>query len=162
MKRKQLHLKFRIRTLVAGIIQSVRVSSARIKGYDIHPMVILERNIHLDRLYPAGIHIGEHSLIASGVTILSHDHCKRVDGQPWLADTYIGKRCFVAVNATILPGVRIGDEVIVGAGSVVSKDVPSNVIVAGNPARIIREGIRMNNNAELINWTIKNGFSKQE
>lgn len=38
-------------------------------------------------------------------------------------------------------GVRIGDEVIVGAGSVVTKDVPSNSIVAGNPARIIRQGI---------------------
>ena len=51
------------------------------------------------------------------------------------------KRCFIAVNATILPGVNVGDEVIVGAGAVVTKNVPSNVIVAGNPARIIRENI---------------------
>jgi len=152
MKKQQLYLKFRIRTLVARLIQSGRVTSARIKGYDIHPSVILERNIHLDRLYPAGVHIGERSLIASGVTILSHDHCKRVDGQPLLADTFVGRRCFVAVNATILPGVKIGDEVIIGAGSVVSKDVPSNVIVAGNPARIIRDNIQMNDKAELVNW----------
>jgi len=48
--------------------------------------------------------------------------------------------------------VHIGDEVIVGAGAVVTKSVPSNVIVAGNPARIIREGIRMNIKAELTNW----------
>ena len=41
---------------------------------------------------------------------------------------------------------------IVGAGAVVTKNVPSNVIVAGNPARIIRENIRMNDSAELINW----------
>ncbi len=122
------------------------------KGLDIHPTVILERKLHLDRLYPEGVHIDENSLIASGVTILSHDHCKRVNGYPLLSDTYIGKRCFIAVNATILPGVRIGDEVIVGAGSVVSKNVPSNVIVAGNPARIIRENIHMNDSAELINW----------
>lgn len=40
-------------------------------------------------------------------------------------------------------GVRIGDEVIVGSGAVVTKDVPSNTIVAGNPARIIKEGIHM-------------------
>jgi len=152
MKKQQLYLKFRIRTLVARLIQSGRVTSARIKGYDIHPSVILERNIHLDRLYPAGVHIGECSLIASGVTILSHDHCKRVDGQPLLSDTFVGRRCFVAVNATILPGVKIGDEVIIGAGSVVSKDVPSNVIVAGNPARIIRDNIQMNDKAELVNW----------
>ncbi len=152
MSRQRLYLKFRIRSFLAGIIQSLRVRSARIKGYDIHRSVILEREIHLDRLYPGGIHIGEHSLIASGVTILSHDHCKRVEGQPLLADTCIGRRCFVAVNATILPGVQIGDEVIVGAGSVVSGNVPSNVIVAGNPARIIRENIRMNDRAELVNW----------
>lgn len=152
MRRQKLYLKFRIRSFIAGIIQSLRVRSARLKGYDIHRSVILERNIHLDRLYPGGIHVGEHSLIASGVTILSHDHCKRVDGQPLLSDTYIGKRCFIAVNATILPGVRIGDEVVVGAGSVVSKNVTSNVIVAGNPARIIRENIRMNERAELANW----------
>ena len=69
-----------------------------------------------------------------------------------MADTYIGKRCFIAVNATILSGVQIGDEVIVGAGAVVTKDVPSNVIVAGNPAKIIREKIRMNDQAELTNW----------
>ncbi len=152
MSRKNLYIKFRIRTFVAGIVQSVRVRIARIRGFDIHPTVILERKLHLDRLFPAGVHIDEHCLIASGVTILSHDHCKRVDGQPLLADTYIGKRCFIAVNATILPGVHIGDEVIVGAGAVVTKDVPSNVIIAGNPAKIIREKIRMNDRAELINW----------
>lgn len=152
MNREGLYLKFRIRTFFAGFVQSLRVRMARIRGFDIHPTVILERKLHLDRLYPAGVHIGEHTLIASGVTILSHDHCKRVNGQPLLIDTFIGKRCFIAVNATILPGVRIGDEVIVGAGAVVTKNVPSNVIVAGNPAKIIREKVRMNDRAELINW----------
>jgi acetyltransferase-like isoleucine patch superfamily enzyme len=152
MSMKNLYLKFRIRTFIAGIVQSLRVRIARIRGFDIHPTVILERKLHLDRLFPAGVHIGEYTLIASGVTILSHDHCKRVDGQPLLIDTVIGKRCFIAVNATIMPGVHVGDEVIVGAGAVVTKNVPSNVIVAGNPARIIREKIRMNDRAELINW----------
>lgn len=152
MNRNKLYLKFKVRRFVAGIVQSLRIKMARMRGLDIHPTVILERKLHLDRLYPAGVHIDEHCLIASGVTILSHDHCKRVNGHPFLADTYIGKRCFIAVNATILPGVHIGDEVIVGAGAVVAKSVPSNVIVAGNPARIIRENIRMNDGAELINW----------
>jgi len=120
----------------------------------------MERSLHIDRLYKKGIHIGEHTLVASGSTILSHDHCKRVDGQPLLIDTYIGKRCFIAVGAMILPGVRIGDEVIVGAGSVVTRDVPSNVVVAGNPARIVRENIKMNDRAELINWTQTQGWIK--
>ena len=152
MSKQDLYLKFRARTVIAGLIQGLRVRLARIKGYDIHRSVILERKLHLDRLYPAGIHIDEYSLIASGVTILSHDHCKRIDGHPVLFDTYIGKRCFIAVNATILPGVHIGDEVIIGAGSVVTRNVPPNVIVAGNPAKIIRENIHMNERAELTNW----------
>jgi len=158
--KEKIYIKFMIRSFIARRIQHFRVQYARIKGYDIHPSVILERKLHLDRLYPAGIHISENCLIASGVTILSHDHCKRVNNQPLLIDTSIGKRCFIAVNATILPGVRIGDEVIVGADAVVTKDVPSNVIVAGNPARIIRENIRMNNKAELINWNPETGWSK--
>jgi acetyltransferase-like isoleucine patch superfamily enzyme len=136
----------------------LRIFLYRLKGYDIHSSVILERHLHLDRLYPKGVHIQDNCLIASGVTILSHDHCKRINNQPLLLDTYIGKRCFIAVGATILPGVKIGDEVIVGAGSVVTKNVPSNVIVAGNPARIIRENIKMNERAELTNWDSESGW----
>jgi acetyltransferase-like isoleucine patch superfamily enzyme len=150
------HLKFAIRTFIATKIQFIRNLYYRMKGYDVNSTVIFERKIHLDRLYPAGIHIGAYCLIASGCTILSHDHCKRVNNQPLLLNTHIGKNCFIAVNSTILPGVTIGDEVIVGAGSVVTKDVPSRVIVAGNPARIIRQNIRMNRKAELINWTVEN------
>jgi acetyltransferase-like isoleucine patch superfamily enzyme len=57
-----------------------------------------------------------------------------------------------------LGGVKIGDEVIVGAGSVVVKDVPSNCIVAGNPAKIIRTGIKLNENREAINWSLEKGW----
>jgi acetyltransferase-like isoleucine patch superfamily enzyme len=155
---KGLYIKFAIRTFFARKIQFLRNLSYRLKGYDVHPSVIFERKLHLDRLYPRGIHINENCLIASGVTILSHDHCKRVNNQPYLTNTRIGRNCFIAVGAIILPGITIGDEVIVGAGSVVSKDVPSRVIVAGNPARIIRENIQMNERAELINWNSKTGW----
>lgn len=158
MTNRALYLKFAIRTFFATKIQFLRNLRYRLKGYNVHPSVIFERHLHLDRLYQAGIHIGANCLIASGTTILSHDHCKRVNNQPLLVDTYIGKNCFIAVNSTILPGVKIGDEVIVGAGAVVAKDVPSNCIVAGNPAKIIREGITMNDKAELINWTQDKGW----
>jgi len=129
------------------------------QGYNIHPTVIMERNLNIDRLYPQGIFIGANTLVASHVTIMAHDHCKRVNNQPILIDTIIGERCFIAVGAIILPGVVIGNEVIVGAGAVVTKSVPSNVIVAGNPARIIRENIKMNDRAELINWTSDKGWN---
>jgi len=161
MSNKGLYLKFAIRTFIARKVQYARNLWYRWRGYDVHPSVIFERKLHLDRLYPRGVHIREHCLIASGVTILSHDHCKRVNNQPLLADTFIGRNCFIAVGATILPGVTIGDEVIVGAGAVVTKNVPSRVIVAGNPARIVRENIQMNERAELVNWSATGGWEQK-
>lgn len=158
MSNKLLYKKFAIRSFIASKIQFLRNLIYRLKGYDVHSSVIFERNLNMDRLYPKGIHIKENCLIASGVTILSHDHCKRINNQPLLADIYIGKNCFIAVGATLMPGITIGDEVIVGAGAVVTKDVPSNVIVAGNPARIIRENIQMNAKAEIVNWNSESGW----
>ena len=153
--------KFIIRLFVATIFRKLRVFKLRLKGYDIPYSAIIEGSVLLDKLYTRGIHIGENTLVAGGATILSHDHCKRVgNNQPFLIDTFIGKNCFIAVGAIILPGVKIGDEVIVGAGAVVTKDVPSNTVVAGNPAKIIRENIKMNTFAALENWTEKSGWTE--
>jgi acetyltransferase-like isoleucine patch superfamily enzyme len=152
---------FIIRLFFANIFRKFRVFKYRLKGYDIPYSAIIEGSVLLDKLYPRGIHIGENTLVAGGATILSHDHCKRVgNNQPFLVDTFIGKNCFIAVGAIILPGVKIGDEVIVGAGAVVTKDVPSNTVVAGNPAKIIRENIKMNTFAALENWTEKSGWNE--
>tara|TARA_R110001592_G_scaffold320172_1_gene598063 strand:- start:458 stop:928 length:471 start_codon:yes stop_codon:yes gene_type:complete len=151
--------KFIIRIFFATILRKLRVFKLRIKGYDIPYSAIMEGSVLLDKLYPRGIHVGENTLVAGGATILSHDHCKRVNNnQPFLIDTYIGSNCFIAVGAIILPGVKIGNEVIVGAGAVVTKDVPSNSVVAGNPAKIIRKNIKMNDFAALENWTEKSGW----
>ena len=87
--------KFAIRTFLARKVQFIRNGYYRLRGYDVHPSVIFERKLHLDRLFPEGVHIKEHCLIASGCTILSHDHCKRVINQPLLVDTRIGKNCFL-------------------------------------------------------------------
>ena len=50
----------------------------------------------------------------------------------------IGNDVWIGVNVTILPGVTIGENAVVGAGAVVTKDVPDNAVVVGNPARVIR------------------------
>ena len=92
---------------------------------------------HLDKTYPKGIHIGSESYIASGAVVLAHDFCRNIH-----TDTKIGKRCFIGVNAVIMPGVNIGDSVIVGTSAVVTKDVPSGCIVVGNPAAVIRRNIQ--------------------
>ena len=68
---------------------------------------------------------------------ISHDTCRRL----FKADTYIGKNCVIGARSIILPGVRIGDSTIVAAGSVVTKDTPPNTILAGNPAKIVKEGV---------------------
>ena len=103
---------------------------------DIHPTARVSFGCFLDKTNPKGIHIGEESYIASGTFILAHDYVKGISG-----DTYIGKRCFIGVNAIVNCGIHIGDEVIVGCGTVVTKDIPSRCIAVGNPARIIRTDI---------------------
>lgn len=66
--------------------------------------------------------------------ILSHDYTRSL-----YTDTQIGNYCLIGARAIILPGVNIGDHVVVGAGAVVTQDVPPNSLVAGNPAKIIRK-----------------------
>lgn len=102
------------------------------EGTTISRKAIIDRGIN-----PQGIHIGSYTRIAGGVTILAHDACRNLR-----IDTYVGDNCFLGTKCIILPGCHIGDEVVVGAGAVVTKDIPSNCIVAGNPARIIKQGIR--------------------
>ena len=51
---------------------------------------------------------------------------------------HVGKNCWICANTTILPGVTIGDNCVIGAGSVVTRDIPANSFAAGNPARVIR------------------------
>ena len=123
-------------------------------GYtNIHESVVLERDLNLDRVDPKGITIKKHCLIASGATILCHEHVYRdkhnVD-LPLLKPVVIGERTFVGVRATILPGVTIGDDCIIGAGAIVSKDIPDGSLAVGVPARVIRSGLKMNHKAILV------------
>ena len=52
---------------------------------------------------------------------------------------HIGKNCWLGAGVIVLPGVTIGDNTVIGAGSVVTKDIPSNVVAVGNPCRVLRE-----------------------
>ena len=99
----------------------------------------------VDTSRPALLQIGDYCKITSGVIILTHDYSRSVlrrvygdiigEGKK----TVIGDNVFLGMNSIVLMGSHIGSNVIVGAGSVVSGDIPDNVVVAGNPARVIRD-----------------------
>ncbi|MDA9284271.1 hypothetical protein N9P61_02070 [Flavobacteriaceae bacterium] len=84
-----------------------------------------------------GIEIGEGTIFAPGVKIISANHSLENLHQWKPAEPIIiGENCWIGANAIILPSVKLGDNVIVGAGSIVTKSFPSNSTIKGNPARI--------------------------
>ncbi len=84
------------------------------------------------------ISIGDDVTLSNKVQILAHDDTTRVyTGYGKIGPVTIGDRVFIGANSTILLNTRIGNDVIVAAGSVVTKDVPDNSVVAGVPAKII-------------------------
>lgn len=120
--------------LIATKVASYR----RLFRMDIHPTVRMSLSARLDRSFPNGIHIGRDTYLAFDSTVLSHDYTRGL-----YLHTRIGNNCFVGGRSLIMPGVQIGDHCIIGAGSVVTRDVPSGSIAAGNPATVIRSGIRL-------------------
>lgn len=84
------------------------------------------------------IEIGDNVVFAPEVYLLSHDtSTKAFVGYTRIGKVIIGKNVFVGARAFIMPNVTIGDNSIIGSNSVVTRDVPPNVVVAGNPARVI-------------------------
>lgn len=101
------------------------------------------KNTTIDETSLQHIFIGDNTQITAGVIILAHDYSYSVLGNIYgelprqQRDTIIGKNVFIGMNSIILMGSNIGDNVIIGAGSVVSGRIPSNTVCAGNPAKII-------------------------
>lgn len=118
---------------------------------DIGRNTVIARKAHLDKnVNPKGIHIGDNTWVLAYSIVLSHDYCQGINGRGKVFDTYIGKNCVIGTNSTILPGVRIGDNCVVAAGSIVTKDVPDGCLVAGNPARILRQGVIVSDRGQIV------------
>jgi len=131
-----------------GVRESYTFYLKKVKGMDIGKNCSISQRTTLDRINPKGIHIGDGSMIAVEVMLLAHDNFK---GKMWV-DTYIGKHCVIAGRAIICPGITLGDHVFVGTGSVVTKSFPSNCMIAGNPAKIIRTGIEISDRWQIVNF----------
>ena len=108
----------------------------RVWGMDIHPSVQMSLSAKLDRTFPIGVHVGEGTYLAFECRILTHDMTRGL-----YLHTRVGRNCFVGGRSMILPGVTVGDGCVIGAGAVVTKDVPGGSVVVGNPARVIKDGI---------------------
>ncbi len=122
------------------------------RGINYHPEIKLGDQVHINSAIHIGcinkIEVGDDCLFGSHVMIIDHSHGKNsVDElkiHPDERELYskgpikIGNRCWICENAVILPGVTIGEAAVVAAGAVVTKDVPANCVVAGNPAKIVK------------------------
>jgi acetyltransferase-like isoleucine patch superfamily enzyme len=100
-------------------------------------------NYNFTVLDVAKVTIGDNVFIAPNVSVYTAGHPVHPNARNTMYEygiaVSIGDNCWIGGNVTICPGVHIGSGTVIGAGSVVTKDVPSGVIAAGNPCRVIRQ-----------------------
>lgn len=100
-------------------------------------------NFNLTAVDDTHIFVGDYTMIGPNVTLASAGHPVypplREQGYQYNLPVKIGKNCWLGAGVIVLPGVTIGDNTVVGAGSVVTKDLPANVVAVGNPCHILRE-----------------------
>ena len=89
------------------------------------------------------IYVGDYTMFGPNVTIATAGHPilpeLRKKAYQYNIPVHIGKNCWLGAGVLIMPGITIGDNVVIGAGSVVTKDIPSNVVAVGNPCHILPE-----------------------
>ncbi|MBO4220705.1 MAG: sugar O-acetyltransferase [Clostridia bacterium] len=100
-------------------------------------------NFNLTLVDDTHIYIGDHTMIGPNVTIATAGHpicpALREKAYQYNAPVRIGKNCWLGAGVIVLPGVCIGDNSVIGAGSVVTRDIPPNTVAFGNPCRVSRE-----------------------
>ena len=134
-----------IKNLTRNILLDIWSFYLRLRGINISRGARVSFKAKLDFTNPHGLHIKSGAYVAFNATLLSHDFVRSIK-----TETVIGEDCFVGTGAIIMPGVKIGNNSIVAAGAIVTKNVPANVIVAGNPAKVIRENVHTKRFGKLI------------
>lgn len=143
----QYHTDIEIIKLMSRITrQNVSTSNAIMPPFntDFGAHTYLGKNIFINRnamfVDLGGIYIGDGALIGPNVTLVSVNHVENPTARRNLkcAAVHIGKKAWLGANVTVLPGVSIGDNAIIGAGAVVTKDIPANMVAVGTPAKVVR------------------------
>lgn len=120
----------------------LRVSLHRARGVKIGKNVLIGFNVTIDNIYPYLVTIEDGASLAGNNLILTHskplEYHKNVL-ESYVAPVVIKKNAWVTVGVTVLAGVTIGEGSVIAANSVVTTDIPSNCLAAGNPAKVIKK-----------------------
>lgn len=121
----------------------LRLALYRAMGVRIGAHVFVGLDTWLDDQFPELITIEDGVTISFRVTVVVHDDAKRLDrtaagaGDGTVAPVVLRRGCYLGAGCLVLPGVTVGEQAIVAAGAVVTRDVPPGATVVGNPARLI-------------------------
>ena len=122
--------------LSKSVVKQSNIKNYVRSGLDLGEGTFFTSKIKIDR--PNLTKIGNNCIFADDVTILNHDASTMIHSNfGERKRVSIGDNCFIGYKSIILPGVEIGDCSIIGAGSVVTKDIPSFSVAAGNPAKVV-------------------------
>ena len=112
-------------------------------GHHVHFGKGVYANFGLTLVDDTHIYVGDYTLIGPNVVIATAGHPiepgLREQAYQYNIPVRIGRNCWLGAGVIIVPGVTIGDNVVIGAGSVVTKDIPDNVVAVGNPCRVLRQ-----------------------
>lgn len=115
---------------------------ANFGGQHVHFGDHIYANFNLTMVDDTHIYVGDYTMFGPNVTVATAGHPLlpelREQAYQYNAPVHIGKNCWLGAGVIILPGITLGDNVVVGAGSVVTKDLPDNVIAVGDPAHVLR------------------------
>lgn len=112
-------------------------------GHHCHFGKMVYANYNLTCVDDTHIYIGDYTMIGPNVTIATAGHPilpeLREKLYQYNMSVKIGRNCWIGAGVTSVPGVTIGDNTVIGAGSVVTKDIPANVVAVGNPCKVMRQ-----------------------